>query len=101
MYSSPVLRFGSKTVAGVLDWQADSGELTVGLPDVSFPLSVAFDVGVDLPGKAVAGGKKGFGIDFSFGGKGKGKGGDGETEDDDAKKSLSHKVSIRTVRYSS
>ncbi len=64
----------NKTVTLPLDWEPSSSTLSVLLPDTSFPLLVAFGVGIKIP--EVKGG-----FDFSFPSFKFGKGGEVEESD--------------------
>jgi hypothetical protein len=69
VYSAPVLRLPSgKTHTLGLDWDPASASVTISLPDLSFPLVIAFGLGVKIPDA-----KGGFHLSFpsfKFGAKG-------------------------------
>lgn len=69
VYSSPVVQLSSnKTVTLPLEWDAASSSISISLPDLSFPLVVAFGLGTKIPDV-----KGGFGLSFpsfKFGAKG-------------------------------
>ena len=86
VYSIPMLRFGKKTIPATMNWDSVSSECYVNLPDVSYPLSIVFGVGLQLPNVEAQGkGGLGFGFGLGFGGKGKGdreKAGTADSESD-------------------
>jgi hypothetical protein len=85
VYSAPVLRLPSgKTHTPELEWDAASGSISISLPDLSFPLVVAFGLGVKIPDT-----KGGFHFafpSFKFGAKGEIEDSDSDSDSDDEDK---------------
>jgi hypothetical protein len=82
VYSAPVLRLPSgKTTTPDLEWDPSSGSISVSLPDLSFPLVIAFGLGVKFPDT-----KGGFHLNFpsfKFSTKGEIDDSDSDSESDD------------------
>jgi hypothetical protein len=83
VYSAPVIRLPSgKTATPDLEWDPSSSSISISLPDLSFPLIVAFGLGVKFPDT-----KGGFHLNFpsfKFGAKGEIE--DSDSDSDDEKK---------------
>ena len=69
VYSAPVVKLASgKTITPALDWDSASSSISIALPDLSFPLVIAFGVSIKIPDT-----KGGFHLafpSFKFGAKG-------------------------------
>jgi hypothetical protein len=87
VYSAPVLRLPSgKTHTPDLEWDGPSSSISVSLPDLAFPLVVAFGLGVKIPDF-----KGGFHLSFpsfKFGAKGEIEDSDPDSDGEDKKKGL-------------
>lgn len=80
-YSFPLVRFPSnKTATPQLDWDPSTSTISFALPEVSFPIAIAFGVGLKLPDA-----KGGFSFafpSFKFGAKGEVESSDSSSEDE-------------------
>jgi hypothetical protein len=85
VYSAPIIRLPSgKTIVPDLEWDASSSSISISLPDLSFPLIIAFGLGVKLPDV-----KGGFHLAFpslKFGAKGEIEDSSSESEEEEKKK---------------
>lgn len=85
VYSAPVLRVPSgKTLTPDLEWDIASSSISISLPDLSFPLVVAFGLGVKIPDA-----KRDFHLSFpsfKFGNKGEIEESDSSSESEDEDK---------------
>jgi hypothetical protein len=84
VYSSPVIRLPSgKTITPDLEWDPASSSVHIPLPDLSFPLVIAFGLGAKLPST-----KGGFHLSFpsfKFGAKGEIEDSSSDGDDDEHK----------------
>jgi len=87
-FITPTIKHGKKTVMPNFDWNPNSSEFSISFGGISFPASLVFGVGIQLPSIEV--GKPGFGFGFGFGKKKSGNAGDedesSESDDDNSKK---------------
>jgi hypothetical protein len=98
VYSAPVLRLPSgKTHTPDLEWDASSGSISISLPDLSFPLVVAFGLGVKIPD--VKGGFHFAFPSFKFGAKGEIEGSDSDSDSDDEKKKGGFGLGIKAPKF--
>ena len=100
VYSAPVLRLPSgKTHMLDLEWDASSSSISVSLPDLSFPLVIAFGLGVKIPDS-----KGGFGLSFpsfKFGAKGEVEESDSSSDSDeeDNKKKGGFSLGVKAPKF--
>jgi hypothetical protein len=85
VYSAPVVRLpAGKTIVPNLEWDSSSSSISIALPDLSFPLVIAFGLGVKIPDI-----KGGFHLafpSFKFGAKGEIEDSGSESEEEEKKK---------------
>ena len=85
VYSAPIILLPSgKTVTPDLEWNQSSSSISIALPDLSFPLVIAFGVGVKFPDA-----KGGFHLSFpsfKFGAKGEVEASDSDSDSDDVER---------------
>jgi hypothetical protein len=85
VYASPVVKLPSgKTITPDFEWDHSSFSISIALPDLSFPLVIAFGLGVKIPDI-----KGGFNLhfpSFKFGAKGEIEESD-DSDDEEKKKS--------------
>jgi hypothetical protein len=84
VYSSPLVRLPSnKSITLPLEWDAPSSSLSIHLPELSYPLIIAFGLGTKIPDI-----KGGFGLSFpsfKFGSKGEVEAGESDEEEPERK----------------
>jgi hypothetical protein len=100
VYSSPVIRLPSgKTATADLEWDPSSASLSITLPEVSFPLIIAFGLGAKFP--EVKGGFHLHFPSFKFGAKGEIEDSDSDSSDDEkkAKKSGGFGFGIKAPKF--
>jgi hypothetical protein len=82
VYSTPVIRLSSgKTATPDLEWDPASASLSISLPDLSFPVVIAFGLGAKFPDV-----KGGFHLhfpSFKYGAKGEIEDSDSDSSDDE------------------
>jgi hypothetical protein len=85
VYSAPVIKLPSgKTGTPDLEWDPTSSSISISLPDLSFPLVIAFGLGVKFPEA-----KGGFNLhfpSFKFGAKGEIEDSSSDSDSDDEEK---------------
>lgn len=98
VYYAPVIRLPSgKTVTPQLDWDVYASSISVSLPELSFPLIIAFGLGVKFPDT-----KGGFHLSFpsfKFGAKGEIESSDSESDDENTGKSGGFGFGIRAPKF--
>jgi hypothetical protein len=98
VYSAPVIRLPSgKTVTPDLEWDQASASICVSLPELSFPLVIAFGLGVKFPDT-----KGGFHLNFpsfKFGAKGEIEDSDSGSDDDEKKKKGGFGFGIKAPKF--
>jgi hypothetical protein len=98
VYSAPVIRLPSgKTVTPDLEWDEPSASISVSLPELSFPLIIAFGLGVKFPDT-----KGGFHLNFpsfKFGAKGEIEDSDSDSDDDEKKKKGGFGFGIKAPKF--
>lgn len=100
VYSAPVVRLPSgKTATLDLDWDPSASSISVTLPELSFPLVIAFGLGLKFPDT-----KGGFHLafpSFKFGAKGEIEDSDSSDSDDEkkAKKSGGFGFGIKAPKF--
>jgi len=87
VYSAPVVALSNnKTITLPLEWDAPSSSFSITLPDLSFPIAIAFGLGVKVPDV-----KGGFGFSFpsfKFGAKGEVESAEVEEEEEEEEEEI-------------
>jgi len=91
-FIAPTIKYGKKTSTPTFDWNANTSEFSISFAGVSFPASLVFGIGLQLP--SVEFGKPGF--SFGFGRKKGTTGGeDDSSESDEEGKSKEKKAGFK------